>query len=115
MFVQKIKKEYSSSLEIAEKYYSILSTLNNLDLTKREVQLLAFIATRGTISSVTSREEFCSIYDSSTSTINNLVSRLRSIKLLYKDGLKVKVNPAILPDFSSNLGLLININSKNDE
>ena len=37
--VQKLGKEYDDKYELAQKYYAVLSALNNLKLTEREIQL----------------------------------------------------------------------------
>ena len=110
MFVQKIKKVYSSEFELAEKYYSVISALNNISLTTRQTQLLAFLAVRGTLSSVSSRKEFCERYNSSNATINNLISDLKEMKLVVKENNKIKVNSTILPKFTNGLGLSLTLN-----
>lgn len=101
--IQKLRKQESSSLGVAIRYYSILSAINDLKLTEREIQLIAFTAIKGNISYSTNREEFCSIYKSSSATINNIISRLKKINILIKDASKIKVNPKILLDFNSDI------------
>ena len=49
MIVQSLKKDVSTDFQLAEKYYSILFTINNLHLTEREIQLIAFTAIKGNI------------------------------------------------------------------
>ena len=105
--VQKISKSFDDSVSIAVKYYSIISDLNNLNLTDREIQLLAFTANRGTISSVSAKQEFCKRFNSSVPTINNIISKLSGMKLLIKVNGKTKVNPKIAIDFTKNLVLQI--------
>ena len=48
--VQRLKTSIEGSIAMAEKYYRILSAVNNLKLTKREIQLIAFAAIKGNIS-----------------------------------------------------------------
>lgn len=103
--VQKLKKDEQNALSIAKRYYSILSAVNDLRLTERELQLVAFTAVRGNISYSTNREEFCKLYSSSSPTINNIISKLKKIGVLVKDGSKIKVNPRILLDFESDIVL----------
>ena len=62
--VQKLKKPVEDQFATAEKYYSLLSALNGLKLTQREIQLVAFTAIRGNISYANIRQEFCEKYDS---------------------------------------------------
>ena len=47
--VQRLKKIIDSEMELATKYYSILSAINNLHLTEREIQLISFTAIQGNI------------------------------------------------------------------
>jgi hypothetical protein len=107
--VQKLAKDSSNRLEVAQNYYSILSALNHLYLTEREVQLVAFAAVRGSISFATVREDFCTIYRSSFPTINNMVSKLKKSHVLIKQGKQIVVNPRIALDFSKPLILHITL------
>ena len=107
--IQKIGLKEKDSLSIANKYYSLLSAISDIKLTEREVQLVAFTAIRGNISYSNNREDFCTLYKSSPPTINNMISKLKKLKLLTKDGGKIKVAPRFLIDFESNLSILINI------
>jgi hypothetical protein len=92
---------------MAEKYYSVLSTINNLKLTQREIQLVAFTAIRGNISYSSIREDFCNKYNSTSPTINNIISKLKRIGVFVKDGSKIKVNPVIILNFSNDVTLEI--------
>lgn len=107
--LQKIKNQSPDSFSLAEKYYSILSAINNLKLTQREIQLIAFTAIKGNISYANIRKEFCERYNSTSPTINNLISKLKKINVLVKDGTKVKVNPIIILDFNKDITLQINL------
>lgn len=97
--MQKIRRVEKDEFAIAEKYYSLLSAVNNLHLTNREIQLVAFTAIRGNISYASNRKEFCTKHDTTSPTINNIISKLKKINVLVKDGSKVKVNPVILLPF----------------
>jgi len=92
---------------MAEKYYSVLSTVNGLKLTQREIQLVAFTAIRGNISYSSIREDFCKKYNSTSPTINNIISKLKRIGVFVKDGSKIKVNPVIILNFSNDITLEI--------
>lgn len=107
--VQKIRKSYSQ-MDMAIAYYSTISVLNNLNLTQRELQLLAFTAIRGSITNPAAREDFCQIYKTSQATINNLISKLRKMRLFIKEQNKIKVNTAIALDFTSPVLLQITLN-----
>jgi predicted transcriptional regulator len=110
--VQKIKIN-ESTLSVAQKYYAIISAINDLNLTERELQLMAFTAVRGNMSYANIREDFCQLYKSSNPTINNIISKLKKKNVLVKDGDKVKVNPVLALDFKKNI--LINVALMNIE
>ena len=100
-------KTTGDTLEIAEKYYEILSALNSIRLTQREIQLVAFTAIRGSISFANVRNEFCKKYNSTTPTINNIISKLKKVGLLIKKDGKIIVNPAVALNFAQNIKLEI--------
>lgn len=106
---QRLGQTLPDDMAIAEKYYKLLSTLNNLQLTQREIELIAFTAIRGNISYANIRKEFCEKYGSSSATINNMISKLKKIGVFLKDGTKVKVNPAIVLNFENNIVLQITL------
>jgi hypothetical protein len=109
VIVQKMKNTSPDQFSLAEKYYSILSAVNNLKLTQREIQLIAFTAIKGNISYANIRKEFCERYNSTSPTINNIISKLKKINVLVKDGTKIKVNPVIILDFNRPITLQINL------
>lgn len=107
--VQKLKRIEKDAFLSAQRYYLILSAINNLRLTEREIQLVAFTAVRGNISYSNNRKEFCEMYKSSPPTINNIISKLKRMGVFVKDGTKVKVNPVISLDFEKDVVLEIKI------
>lgn len=107
--VQRLKRTEKDSFTIAEKYYSILSVINNLKFTERETQLIAFTAIKGNISYKHLREEFCEKHNTTSPTINNIISKLKRMGVLVKDGSKVKVNPVIILDFNKDIKLAITL------
>jgi len=109
MIVQRLKRNVSTDMELAEQYYSVLSAINNLHLTEREIQLIAFTAIKGNITYANVREEFCKTYKSTSPTINNIVSKLKKIGVFIKENGKVKVNPIISIDFKKDLMLDIRL------
>jgi hypothetical protein len=109
IIVQKFLRKVEDDYAMAEKYYSLLSTVNDLKLTTREVQLVAFTAIRGNISYSSIREDFCKRHNSTSPTINNIISKLKKVGVLVKDGSKIKVNPVINLNFSNNITLEIKI------
>ena len=109
IIVQNIKSHDTDVFLLAEKYYSILSAINSLKLTQREIQLVAFTAIKGNMSYANFREEFCKKYDTTSPTINNIISRLKKIGVLVKVEGKVKVNPVILLNFIKDIRLVITL------
>ena len=109
MIVQSLKKDVKTDMQLAEKYYSVLFTINNLHLTEREIQLIAFTAIKGNITYANVREEFCKTYNSTSPTINNIVSKLKRLGIFIKENGKVKINPKISIDFKKDLMLNIKL------
>lgn len=98
--LQKFIRPFSTPLEVATKYLTLLSVLSGLDLTPREVQLLAFTATRGSISSGGARAQFMELYGSSKASIANMVHKLTQRGLLVKEGGKIRVHPQLSLDYT---------------
>jgi hypothetical protein len=109
IIVQRLKKEVDSDMELAMLYYSTLSSINNLNLTVREIQLISFTAIKGNITYANVREEFCKTYNTTSPTINNIISKLKKIGIFVKENGKVKVNPVIVIDFKKDLMLDIKL------
>lgn len=107
--VQKLRKYETDVYASAQRYYAVLSAINDLFLTEREIQLIAFTAVKGNISYKNIREEFCEKYNSSAPTINNMISKLKKMGVLVKDGSKVKVNPMIVLAFENDVVLEVKI------
>ena len=107
--VQKLKKQEQDVYASAQRYYGVMSAVNSLSLTERELQLVAFTAVKGNISYKNIREEFCEKYKSSAPTINNLISKLKKLGVFVKEGSKVKVNPLINLNFENDVVLEIKI------
>jgi TATA-box binding protein (TBP) (component of TFIID and TFIIIB) len=55
------------------------------------------------------REEFCKTYNSTSPTINNIISKLKRIGIFIKENGKVKINPVIVIDFKKNINLDIQL------
>jgi hypothetical protein len=111
MILQKLKSEVKDAYSMAERYYMILSAINDLHLTQREIQLIAFTAVRGNMSYANVREEFCKKYSTTSPTINNIISHLKKMGIMVKEGNKVKVNPVITLNFQTeSLVLKIDLN-----
>lgn len=114
---QKIRKSYPDRLDVAVKYYGVISLLNNIHLTKREVELVAFTAVKGSISAGGAREEFVRRFNSSKSTVNNMIADLQKDvegerpALLVKNGSRITVIPRLQVDFQAPLHLNIHLSA----
>lgn len=95
IIAQKFKRPFNSKLSKAIAFYSVISAFNSLNLTKKQVELLAYTHIRGTISSLSAKKDFVNTFGSSIDSINNMISKLYKKKLLYKvgDTGKIKVAP----------------------
>lgn len=109
--LQKIITNYNTSFEVARKYYLIICELNNLKITHKELDLIAFSAIHGSISSPTVKEAFIKEFAVPEASVYNMICKLKKIKIFYKDEeKKIRLNPAILPDFTKdNLILIIKL------
>jgi DNA-binding MarR family transcriptional regulator len=107
--LQKLRRVEVDDYQMAERYYTILSAINNLKLTQRELQLIAFTAIRGNISYANIRKDFCEKYGTTNPSINNIISRLKKLGILVKDGSKVKVNSQILLNFENDITLEVRL------
>jgi hypothetical protein len=106
---QKLGATTKDEFDQAEKYYAILSVINNLNLAPREIQLVAFTAIKGNITYGNARAEFCERYGSSSATIGNIICKLRKLHIFIKEKGMVKVNPQLVLDFNNNLILQISL------
>ena len=97
-----VVQDIVSLSNVIGKYYGILSVLNDLHLTPRDIQLLTFIVLKG---SLVNKEEFYSLYDTTSATLNNSISKLKKIGMLVKPNKDIIINPLISPDFSNGINL----------
>lgn len=100
----------NNEFEKAEIYYSVLSQINNLKLTKGEIKLVAYTAVKGNISNANVRVEYCKKYNTTESVIGNIISKLKKIYIFVKDDKKKTiVNSQIVLDFNKDIQIGINI------
>ena len=110
--LQKMRSISQDKIKKAERYYSLISSLNDLRLTERETQLVAFTAIRGNMSYGVIRDDFCKAFNTSSPTINNIISRLKRLNVLIKDRGKIKVNPRLLLNFDKDIILQITLKNE---
>ncbi len=114
VIVQKLQKKLPSNIEKAIRYYSILSIVDDINLTRKQVELLAFTSVRGTITSPSARREFVEMFDSSLQSLQNIKNQLKKKGWLIEVDKKHRVNPRVNLDFSKDIFLQINLLT-NDE
>lgn len=100
ILVKTIRKRFDDKIEAGITWFTFITTINGMRLTPRQLQLMAFINVRGTISSTSAKEEFCKLFNSSTATVSNMVSELSVLRLLVKEKSKTRVNPTLRVDFN---------------
>lgn len=102
VIVKTITKSFTDKIKAGITWFKFISAINDLNLAKRELELLAFINARGTISSSSAKEDFVKMFDSSVGTVTNMVSFLSKKKLLVKEKSKTKIHPALRVDFDKD-------------
>ncbi len=106
---QILNKKIEDDFMLAEKYYAFIAIVNNLSLTPRDLQLIAFTAVRGNMTYGNVRNDFCEKFKTTSATIGNIICKLAKLKILVKEKGIIKVNPIIALDFSKDLRLEINL------
>lgn len=109
---QKLEKKCNTAIDVAIQYFTIISAFNALKLPEREIQLLAFTAVKGNISSGGKKDEFATMFGSSTASVGNMIHKLKKKKLLQKVDGKLKVHPALQLDFNGHIRLQLNIHAE---
>ena len=107
--MQKIRKEVTSDVQKAIKYYSVLLAFNEVKIPQKQLYLLAFTAARGSITSPAARKEFVEMFDSSLASLENMKQELVKGGFLVQTDMKYRVNPKISLDFSKDIQLQINL------
>jgi hypothetical protein len=100
MNFQKLKRVCGDEYIMAERYCSIIAAVNNIPLTNREIQLLAFAAIRGNISYKSTKEDFCKKHSTTIPTITNSVYKLKAMGLFIKENNKIKIHPLLSLNFN---------------
>jgi DNA-binding MarR family transcriptional regulator len=113
MIIQRLYTELGT-LDKALIYYEIISIVNNLNLSRRDIQIMAYTNKRGTISSITAKKQFISIFGSTISTVNNTVTKLRKLGLLTKVNGKTVINPKLSIDFSKPVTIALTMNNEKE-
>ncbi len=112
MTVQKLKPTIDSEFTAARMYYEIISSLNQLELKGMELNLLAFMAVKGSISNTNNKEVFCETFKSTKASINNTISELTKKSLLKKTEGKVRIISSIALNFKDSVVLKITLDAE---
>lgn len=115
MTVQKLKPRITSEFEVAKRYYSVVSALNTLKLTDMELNILAFIATRGSISNTNMKKTFCELFKSTENSINNRIGELLKRGILQKQEGKVRIIQSIALSFKEPVVIKITFDAETRE
>lgn len=118
MIVQKINTKTENPYDLAFKYFSILSIVNDfeikgepVELVKRDVQLIAYaIDQKKDVSEI--KIEFVKKFGTSMATVGNIISKLYKLNVLKKNKRVVSINPKLLFDFEQELALAISFKWK---
>ncbi len=96
---QNLTFKITDDLAIARKYYTILFLFNEIHITERELDMVAFSSVYGTLSTPPVRQQFMDKYKVSKAFMHNLSSSLQKKGLLVKDvDKKIRINPKIAID-----------------
>lgn len=115
MTVQKLKPIIYSEFEAARRYYALISVLNNLELKNMELNLLAYIAEKGSISNTNNKQTFCQDHKSTIHSINNCVRGLKKKGLLIKSEGKIKTIPSIALNFKEPVIIKVTLDAETRE
>lgn len=113
LIVQKIEKKCATDVDKAVRYYSVLFCLNNIHLSIKQIELLAFISVKGNIA-YPKKEEFIEMFDSSFASLENIKSKLMKRGFLVKQKSKIQIHPALRLDFTENLIIEIKLCKQDD-
>jgi len=108
-----IGKIYKDEFKLAIVYYGIISAYGDLNLTPKELQVLAYVAIRGTITGTKKKREFIRLFGGTIPSIGNMICNLKQKGLLIRKGPYVMINPAVAmkpEDIEININLKLENN-----
>lgn len=104
MTTQRIDTNVNGAYELAYKYFHIISLVNDLELVRRDVQLLAYaIEQNKPINEI--KKDFVEKFNSSMPTVGNIISKLYNKEMLVKDKRVITIHPDLLLDFEKSLAI----------
>ena len=114
VILQKIRKSEPDPYKKSLMYFRVLFGVNDIHLSKREMEVISFAAVRGNVSSAGAQLELMERFGLTANAKHCIVSALKKKGFLMKgrDG-KIRLVPSLLTiDFSNDLFLQIAIDSK---
>jgi hypothetical protein len=98
----RIRKAYKS-MELVIKWFSIISILNDFKWSPLEIKIIAFAAYEGNISAGGKKDKFCKLFNSTTSSLDNSISKLSKKQVLVKYDERWMIHPAFKLDFNNTI------------
>lgn len=105
----RIKKNYDNNFDLAIKWYSIISILNDFKWSPLEIKVMAFTAIKGDISSGGRRGAFLGYFKSTKPSLANTISEMHKKHFLVKVEGKLKINPQFFINFEGDILSQINL------
>jgi hypothetical protein len=112
--VQKLNKRENSELKLAIRYFAIVAAISNVHLTPRQIELLAFTAIKGTISSGGARKDFVEGFGSSRGTLENMKHLLVKKGFIIKQDGRYRIVPSLALDFKNTVVLQVKLELNQD-
>lgn len=104
--VQKMRIKHLTVFEKAERYFQMVSVVNDLRLTERDVQFISFLA----VNTEFQKREFCEKYNTSMATVGNIIHKLKKLKILRKENSKLIIHSSLSLNFDNDITLNITLN-----
>ena len=105
IIVQNVRYPVKDAYSSAEMYFSLMSVVNHLALTSREIGLISYMAVNGSVLTKEVRDTFCQEHNSTVATVNNITCRLKKLHLLEKENNKLRITPVLSVNFGMNVSL----------
>lgn len=110
---QKFKRQLSPE-EKVRRYYIVLMALNDIQISKQQMELLVFTAVEGKLDT-DGRKKFASLNSTSPGTVDNCVSALKKTELLVEVDGHLQPNPFAFPKKQEDIILHITFTSSDAE
>lgn len=109
IYIKKFNIKYNTELDIAVKYFTVVSTLYSLPITQKEILFLSYLTVKGGVFNTVIRNSFIQEHGISSAAIYNIISKLKKYKVLMKTDKQISVHPNLKPDFSLTNSIALDI------